>query len=167
MQNLSSGAENQPGPRPAPCRPSQTLKRRISVPGNDAQRRCAGEDPQEEKTEALWMSARHLPSLKKGEHLALGGWGGFCGGFLFFELSFFLSGSSSPSQMPPTSAGACSSWPWGHPASHVPATLHRPVRSPPLRSTPPNPTCQQILPQPDTSLDPLPVTSSSTLHLSS
>lgn len=80
-------------------------------------------------------------------------WGVFCTGgiwsfFLpFFELSFCC-------RAPPASSG-CK------------AGVTGPGRSPPLRSTPPNPRCQRILPQPDTSLDPLPVTSSSTLHLSS
>lgn len=73
--------------------------------------------------------------------------GGF-GLFLpFFELSFCCRAPPAPS--------GCK------------AGVTGPGRSPPLRSTPPNPRCQRILPQPDTSLDPLPVTSSSTLHLSS
>lgn len=80
------------------------------------------------------------------EYFALEG-GGF-GLFLpFFELSFCCRAPPAPS--------GCK------------AAVTGPGRSPPLRSTPPNPRCQRILPQPDTSLDPLPVTSSSTLHLSS
>lgn len=80
------------------------------------------------------------------EYFALEG-GGF-GLFLpFFELSFCCRAPPAPS--------GCK------------AGVTGPGRSPPLRSTPPNPRCQRILPQPDTSLDPLPVTSSSTLHLSS
>ena len=42
-----------------------------------------------EGLEPLWRSTHHLPSLKKGERLALGGAGGIFFFFLpFFELSF-------------------------------------------------------------------------------
>lgn len=155
VQNCCSNTENQPGATSRPRRPNQSPKRRVPIPRNDAQQRCRAGDPQQEKTEPLWRSTDHLPSRKKGEHLALGGWRGIF--FLFFPPFF----SCQSPQLPTTGPDKVAS------PGHAAGSPQRPVHSLPLRSTPPNPRCQQILPQPDTSLDPLPVTSSSTLHLSS
>lgn len=131
--------------------PSQAPKREDPVPRMDVDRQ---EDPCEDKTEPLW--GQHSPAQPdKGEHQALAGEGDF----FSFPCSFW----SSPCARRLLQLAA----PW----SSQPRPQPRPRCSVPAAAAaalaPPNPTCQQILPRPDTSLDPLPVTSSSTLHLSS
>lgn len=96
VQNCCSNIENQPGARSRPRRPNQSPKRRVPVPRNDAQQRCRAGNAQQKKTEPLWRSRDHLPSRKKGEHLALGRWRGIF--FFFFPLFSAARAHSSPPQ---------------------------------------------------------------------